>query len=155
MAQYTGEQGAFTPSTSQDNWTLDGNASGVGNLGMVKMISWGGNGTTSVGYRTRWCRPTTVGSGAFTTLTTQATSPATTAVLRYGTFATAPILPTDPANLFAQNWNVLGGGGVIVLPIGGEWMVVGITAAANGQISCRNTVGTDASLSSYGVQWAE
>jgi hypothetical protein len=44
---------------------------------------------------------------------------------------------------------------VIVLPIGGEWMVVGATAAPNAQISCRNTAGVDANLSSYGITWEE
>jgi hypothetical protein len=52
-------------------------------------------------------------------------NPLATAVNRFGTFATNATLGTDPANnLFAQDWNVLGGGGVIVLPIGGEWFIV-------------------------------
>jgi hypothetical protein len=77
-------------------------------------------------------------------------------VNRFGTFATSATLGTDPANnLFAQDWNVLGGGGVIVLPIGGEWLVVNSSTAGHQQIACRNVAGVDASLSSYGTQWQE
>jgi hypothetical protein len=153
MANFTGQQGAHTPATNQDNWTLEADA--AGEMGKVKMINWGGRGTTSTGYRTRWCRPSTNGSSTFTALTAQATPPAAAATCRLGTFATAPVLPTDPANLFAQDWNVLGGGGVIVLPIGGEWVVVSSATAGHQQISCRNVAGTDASLSNYGLQWEE
>jgi hypothetical protein len=65
-------------------------------------------------------------------------------------------MAADPTGLFAQDWNVLGGGGVIVLPIGGEWMVAGgALGTAFNQIACGNIAGADASLSSYGVTWEE
>lgn len=154
MAQFTGNQGAFTPATNADNWTLDANT--AGGMGKVKEIAWGGRGTTSTGYRTRWCRPTTNASSTFTAIALQSTNPLATAVNRFGTFATAATLGTDPANnLFAQDWNVLGGGGVIVLPIGGEWFVVNSATAGHQQVSCRNVAGVDASLSSYHVTFEE
>lgn len=154
MANFTGHQGANTPSTSTDSWTLDANT--AGGMGKVKMIEWGGRGTTSTGYRTRWARPTTNASSTFTAIALQSTNPLATAVNRFGTFAVAATLGTDPAsNLFAQDWNVLGGGGVIVLPIGGEWFFVNSATAGHQQISCRNVAGTDASLSSYGCQFEE
>lgn len=153
MAQFGGGNAAFTPSTSADNWTLDANA--AGEVGLVKMIGWGGRGTTSTGYRTRWARPSTNASSTFTSLNPQGTRPAAVAVCQFGTFATAATLPADPANLYAVDWNVLGGGGEIVLPIGGEWMVVSSATAGHQQISCRNVAGTDANLSNYTVQWEE
>lgn len=154
MAQFTGNQGVFTPATNADSWTLDANT--AGGMGKVKEIAWGGRGTTSTGYRTRWARPTTNASSTFTTLTPQSSNPLATPVNRFGSFATAATLGTDPGNnLFAQDWNVLGGGGVIVLPIGGEWFFVASATAGHQQISCRNVAGVDASLSSYGVVWEE
>lgn len=154
MADFTGNQGAFTPATNADSWTLD--ADTAGDMGKVKSIAWGGRGTTSTGYRTRWARPTTNASSTFTSLVPQTSNPGAAALCRFGTFATAATLGTDPgANLFAQDWNVLGGGGVIVLPIGGEWFVVNSATAGHQQISCRNVAGVDASLSSYSMQWNE
>jgi len=51
---------------------------------------------------------------------------------------------------------LLGGGGAIVLPIGGEWTIVGgALGTAFNQIGCGNITGADANASSYGVQWAE
>jgi hypothetical protein len=154
MAQFTGNQGAFTPSASVDNWVLDANA--AGEFGIVKWFGWGGRGTTSTGYRTRWARPTTNASSTFTTLTPQSTRTGPAATLQFGTFATNATLGTDPGNnLFAVDWNVLGGGGQIVLPIGGEWHVVNSATAGQAQIACRNVAGTDANLSSYNVTWEE
>ena len=154
MANFTGQNAQFTPATNADNWTLDGGTT-VSSMGKVKMINWGGSGTTSTGYRTRWCRPTTAASSTFTAITTQGSNPLPTSVCRFGSFAVAATLPAEPASLFSQNWNVLGGGGVIVLPIGGEWFIVGSATTANQQISCRNTAGVDANLSNYGIQWEE
>lgn len=154
MAQFTGGNGAFTPATTTDSWTLDADA--AGDMGKVKMIGWGGRGTTSTGYRTRWCRPTTNASSTFTSLSPQGSSPGAAPVCRLGTFATPATLGTDPGNnLFAQDWNVLGGGGIIVLPIGGEWFVVFSATAGHQQVSCRNVAGIDANLSNYTTQWEE
>lgn len=154
MAQFTGNQGAFTPSTTADNWVLDANA--AGEVGYVKWFGWGGRGTTSTGYRTRWARPTANASSTFTTLTPQSTRTGPAATCQFGTFATNATLGADPGNnLFAIDWNVLGGGGQIVLPIGGEWTVVSSATAGHQQIACRNVAGVDANQSSYNVTWEE
>jgi len=156
MAQFGVERGGFTPSTTNDNWTLEANA--AGEIGKVKMISWGGRGTTSTGYRTRWARPTTNPTGAATTLTPANTSPASAPTCAVAsTYATTqPTLASDPAgNLFGIDWNIVGGGGAIVLPLGGEWLAINSATAGHGYISCRNVAGVDANLSSYGLQWEE
>jgi hypothetical protein len=127
----------------------------TGNLGRVRLVTWGGRLTTATGYRTRWARPSTEGSSTFTTLTPVALSPYfTTPNCRAGTFATAPTLPTDPSNLWAEDWNAFGGGGSLVLPLGAEWVFAN-TATGYKQISCRNVAGTDANGSSYGGTWEE
>lgn len=150
MPTYTSGNGGHTPATNQDNWCLDAGASGT-NFAKVIAIGWGGRATTSTGYRTRWTRPTTAGSSTFTALTNAYHSPKfVTVVTRVGTFATAPTLAADPAgNLFAQDWNAQGGVGMVVFPLGKEWML--LTGVLEGQISCRNVAGTDAGLSSYEV----
>jgi len=156
MAVFSGGMGAHTPSTSADNWTLTADA--AGEMGRIKSIAWGGRGTTSTGYRTRWSRPTTNPTGAATAITVNSSNPTATAVcVLASTFATTQAtLAADPgANLFAIDWNVLGGGGILNLPIGGEWAVVNSATAGHGFISCRNVAGTDASLSSYNVSWEE
>lgn len=156
MAQFSGGNGAFTPATTNDNWTLAADA--AGETGLIKSIAWGGRGTTSTGYRTRWTRPSTNPTGAATAISVSASRPAASATcLLASTFSTTQAtLAADPgANLFAIDWNVLGGGGILNLPIGGEWTVVNSATAGHGYISCRNVAGTDANLSSYHVTWEE
>jgi len=125
MPTFNAGNGAFTPSTTNDNWTLD--AVGTGVFGKVISIGWGGSLTTSTGYRTRWVRPTTAGTGTKTALTIGYNQPnyiaaAFTATSTYGT--AQPVLPTDPAgNLHAQNWNAQGGVGMIVMPLANPWWV--------------------------------
>lgn len=156
MSSFSAERGAHTPSASNDNWTLEANA--AGEIGKITTIGWGGRGTTSTGYRTRWTRPTTNPTGAATTLTpgnaNPTVSPTCAVASTYAT--TQPTLASDPAgNLWAQDWNLVGGGGAIVLPLKGEWIVVNSATAGHGYISCRNVAGTDASLSNYTVSWDE
>lgn len=153
MPSFTGGNGAFTPSTTQDNWTLDSQSSGV--FGTLIAIGWGGQLTTSTGYRTRWTRPTTGGTSTFTALTLAYHQPNyTTAGARLGTFATAPTLAADPAgNLWAQSWNGQGGVGAFVWPLANQPMF--INGVLQGQISCRNINGTDANGSSYEATWSE
>jgi hypothetical protein len=153
MPTFAGGNGAFTPSTSQDNWIL--NAGSAGLFGKVVAFSWGGRLTTSTGYRTRWTRPTTGASGTFTSLTPAVAQPNYAAPgLSFGTYATAATLAGDPAgNLWAQDWNAQGGSGAIVLPLANPWWVV--NAVLTGQISCRNVAGTDANGSTYGLTWEE
>lgn len=153
MSSFSGGNGAFTPSTTIDNWVLDADA--TGEMGRLVSIGWGGRLTTSTGYRTRWTRPTTKASSTFTTLSPQAGNPATTPVCRLGNFATSATLPTDPSNLFAQDWNAHGGVGYVVLPPSSPWIIVNSTTNEYQQIVCRNVAGVDASGSSYSVSWEE
>lgn len=156
MAQFSGGAGAHTPSLTSDNWTLHADA--AGEFGKVKMFGWGGRDTTSSGYRTRWTRPTTDPTGAGTAITVARTAPAVapTVALNSVYATTQATLAADPAgNLFAIDWNVLGGGGEIVLPIGGEWFVINSATAGHSLISCRNVAGVGASMSNYTVQWEE
>lgn len=152
MPEFNGGVFAITPNTANDNWTY---SSGTHTFGKVYMFSWGGQLTTSAGYSTRWVRPTAAGQTA------------TAITLGYGqpNFVTAggslasgwTTQPTIPAagvgNLFGQSWNAQGGNGVIVLPLDKEWWVQG--DVLQGQLSCRNGTGTDASGSSYYVSWKE
>jgi len=129
----------------------------VGSMAKVKMINWGGDGTSLVGYITRWARVTTAPSGAATNGLITSSMPGVTAVCTYPlSYATTQPVSVADTSLFKQNWNVQGGGGAIVLPIGGEWFVTGgTTAQVYNQIACGNTTGADANLSSYGMQWEE
>lgn len=156
MATFTANRGSFTPvanATQADNWVLS--ALTVGIIAEVTMFNWGGRGTTLAGYRTRWGRvnntpatPTALGLGP--------SHPNATALCSVNTYGTQATLAADPTALFAQDWNVQGGGGGIVLPIGGEWRVVGgALGTLFNQIACGNIAGADASLSSYGVTFRE
>jgi hypothetical protein len=155
MATFSAHQGGtFTPvahATNANNITLA--ADTAGDVGAMKMISWGGRGTTSTGYRTRWGRATTNGVTP-SAITNGNSNSNQTSTCTANTYSTAPVLAADPAALFAIDWNLVGGGGVIILPIGGEWFVVG-TAAPYAQIACGNIAGADANLSSYGITWLE
>jgi YD repeat-containing protein len=149
MPSFSWNNGAFTPATTNDNWTLE--ADTAGDFCKVVSIGWGGRLTTSTGYRTRWTRPTTAGASTFTALTKASHTPGyDTPLCRTGTFATAPVLATDPAgNLHAQDWNAHGGLGYIVLPLANPWFLS--NGVLQGQVSCRNVAGTDANGSSYTV----
>ena len=156
MAQFSANNAAFTPTastTTLNNYVLT--ALTAGQIAKVKMINWGGMAaSTGVGYQTRWARVSNTPATP-TALLLGSTNPGVTPVCTvntYGTVATG----TANTNLFQQDWNVLGGGGVIVLPIGGEWMVTGgALGTAYNQIGCGNVTGSDANLSSYGLQWEE
>ncbi len=155
MPTFSANQGAFTPSTTNDNWTLD--AVGTGVFGKIIVIGWGGRLTTSTGYRTRWTRPTAAGTGAKTALTLAYHQPnyTTAAFTATSTYATTqPTLAADPSgNLWAQDWNAQGGVGAVVLPLANPWWVA--TGVLQGAFSCRNVAGVDANGSEYMVTWEE
>lgn len=160
MPTFSANQGAFTPPVTSDNWTLDATTT-AGPFGRVTEFSWGGRLTTSSGYRTRWTRPSTLGTGTITAITLAGNNPnyATNGV-KIATFTgyatTQPTLVTDPgANLHAQDWNAQGGVGYIVLPLAQPWWVVGNGGVSSQQLSCRNVAGNDANGSTYGVVWQE
>ena len=153
MPTMTSGNGAFTPSTSADNWVWDTQSTNI--FGKVVAIGWGGRLTTSTAYRTRWTRPTTAAAGTFTALTSAYHQPNYTSFgSRVGTFSNNATLAADPGgNLWAQDWNAQGGVGMIVMPLANPWWCVGAAGAGalQGQIACRNVAGTDASGSSYEV----
>ena|ERR1700758_2153123 len=156
MAQFSAANANFTPvanATQANNFALT--VLTAGQLVKVKMINWGGSGTTSTGYVTRWGRVNnTPATPAALTITP--TSPNAVALASCNTYTTQPTIAAQPSGLFQQNWNVLGGGGVVVLPIGGEWISVGgALGSAFNQIACGNITGADANLSVYGVTWEE
>jgi hypothetical protein len=120
------------------------------------MFNWGGSGTTSTGYRTRWARvnntPVTLSAYVIANSQNTPVTPQATIGNYTGTAATA----AADTNLYSQSWNLLGGGGAIVLPIGGEWRCIGgALGTAFDAIACGNVTGADANLSNYGVQWEE
>lgn len=155
MSQFSSGNENFTPAasaTALNNWALT--VLTAGQVAMVKKYSWGGGGTTSTGYATRWARITNTAATP-TALLIAAANPLTTPIASCNTYATPG---TGPAgnNLDYVNWNLVGGGGQIVLPTGGEWMVSGgALGQTYSQIGCGNVSGVDANLSSYTVQWIE
>lgn len=153
MPTFTGNNGAITPNTASDIWVLDADA--TGEFGKVVSIGWGGRLTTSTGYRTRWCRPTTAANAGAASLNPERANPTMGGanLLFFGTYTNNATLSTDPKNLHAQDWNAHGGLGYVVLPLANPWWVVG--SGTQGQIVCRNVAGTDANGSSYHVTWEE
>jgi hypothetical protein len=156
MAQFAAHTPAtFTPTantTTLNSWVLS--TLTVGQLAKVKMFDWGGDGTSLVGYITRWARVsnTPATPAALTIVPTSPNAVALASVNTYTTVATG----TADANLYKQNWNIQGGGGTITLPIGGEWFTVGgALGTLFNQIGNGNVTGADANLSSYGLQWEE
>lgn len=156
MAQFTsGSPSTFTPTastTTLNTYVLT--TLTTGQLSKVKRISWGGDGTSLIGYITRWSRVTNTPATP-AALLIASTNPGVTPIATCNTYGTVASGTADN-NLFKINWNVQGGGGVIVLPIGGEWQTVGgALGTVFNQIGCGNVTGTDANLSSYDISWEE
>ena len=157
MPSFSGGNGAFTPSTTNDCWTLDAKTV-AGVFARITAFGWGGRLTTSTGYRTRWTRATALATGAATTIPVGSNNPnfTTPGSQLASTFATTqPTLAADPGgNLHAQDWNAQGGLGEIILPLAQPWWIVANVTAMQ-QFSCRNVAGVDANGSSYQVTWQE
>jgi hypothetical protein len=155
MAQFTGVQRgvAGTASGTQlNNGTLT--VLTVGMLSKVKMVSWGGSDISLVAYATRWARVSNTPATP-TALTIQNSNPNTTAMASYNTYSTTPTATASPAGLLSVDWNSQGGGGTIVLPIGGEWFVVGgALGTLFNQIGCGNVTGASANTS-FTTTWEE
>lgn len=128
----------------------------VGDIGACKMISWGGSDTSLVAQSTRWARVTNTPVTAVA-IALDKSSPGITPNATVNTYSgTAAAGVASPSGLFQQNWNSQGGGGVVVLPIGGEWYISGgALGTAYNQIGCGNTVGAGSTSQSYGIQWQE
>jgi hypothetical protein len=160
MAQFScGTNATFTPTASNTVMASGGIAlPTAGNVAKVKMINWGGSGTSLAPYISRCARITTAPTGAATNGTITGSSPGITPVATYPlSYATTqPVVASADVYLFKQNWNVQGGGGAIVLPIGGEWfMSGGALSTVYSQIAWGNITGADANLSNYGMVWEE
>ncbi len=160
MAQFScGTNATFTPTASPTVLASGGVAMPTaGQIGKVKMINWGGRGTSLVGYRSRVARVTTAPTGAATNgLIGLASNPGAVALATYPlSYATTQPISVADTSLFSQAWNVQGGGGVVVLPIGGEWgFVGGALSTIYSQIAWGNVTGADADLSNYGMTWEE
>ena len=151
MAVFSANRAAFTPSLTTDNWLLWVSAN-QGGLSVVG-IGWGGRGSSSTAYATRWTRPTTFDNTG-TNLSKERHSPG---VAGSGiTITHSQITPSTltSGDLFSVNWDVHGGNGQLFLPVNDGWMLSGSLGTAEA-ISCRNTQGTDANLSNYWVMWEE
>ena len=156
MAVFSANRAAFTPSTTANNFTMLN--AGANYYAHILAIGWGGRGTGSSSYRTRWFRPAGGGNGAGTQLTINKHSPgsATSGAAIYQNWTVSePTPPADPANLFAIDWDVHGGNGVLMLPPGDGWTFCIGPAFDSSYFCCRNTQGTDANLSNYWVMWEE
>lgn len=147
--EYSGYVESITPSTIDDNWTLDAVDAGVGKL---LEASWGGEAVSSTAMRTRIARSNGE-SGAQTTGNVMELSGENTPANNINfveTYATTQ--PTlNNASLFALSWNAHGGVVRWVADPREEiWLITGQTLDL---ISCRNAVGTG--VSTYGTIWSE
>ena len=155
MGMFSGGVQSITPSTTDDNWTLEADV--AGDYAAIRSFGWGGQLTTSTGFVTRWTRAMTAGVGAGTAITTSPHNPndATNIVPLYSTYATTqPVLETaGVADLHNQGWNAHGGLGYIALPLAAPWVV--LNGVGQASINCRNTTGTTATSSSYHTTFEE
>ena len=159
MAQYGAQQAGVAGTASSTNINNYGlTIATVGNIGKVKFITWGGSDITLVSYRTRWARPNNTPVTPASIMTPVVTSGGgAAAVATFNTYTTAPAQASASAgNLHVVDWNSQGGGGILNLPIGGEWFFVGaaLASASFSMIACGNIVGASANTS-FGVQWEE
>ena len=146
---FSGSVLSITPSTTDDNWTLDAVSAGIGKL---KEVHWGGQATTSTAMATRVARAN--GEAGAQTAGNVANlegegNPANVLdfVTTYAT--TQPSL--NAADIYGESWN--DHGGVVrwlADPEEEVWVISGQTLDL---ISCRNSVGTG--VSSYSGKWTE
>jgi hypothetical protein len=126
----------------------------AGLLASVKMIGWGGSDTSLVAIATQWARVTNTPATA-SAFVVSPCNPGTTNNFTCQTYTGTSAACTTLAYLFRQSWNSQGGGGVIVLPIGGEWRIVsGALGTTYSMIGVGNTTGTSTNLS-FSWQWEE
>lgn len=107
MAGHNVSRAAFTPSATQ-NYVLD--APSASNQGKVTKVTLGGELSASQQARTRWTKPTTLGTSTFTSLNPEPGHSSNTPRCRAGTFATAPTVPAAPQAILGISWNKNGGG---------------------------------------------
>lgn len=150
MARYSGNVRSITPSTSDDNWTLD---APTAKSGRVLEVSWGGEATTTTAMQTRVTRCNTgagqhpVGAGTLVASVALHPNSPSAGIMIYSTYATQqPTLVSG--DLFSTSWNAHGGVVRWLAAPGEEFVIIGVAT-----ICCRNSVGT--ATSSYGVIWEE
>lgn len=145
----------FTPTASATNVNmLVLTVLTAGQIAKVKMFNWGGASLTSTAYKTQWARVTNTAATPTARLLASS-NPLVTPIATCNTYGTAATCTADN-DLFSQFWNLLGGGGGIVLPIGGEWHVSGgALGTTYSQIGVGNIAGADADSSRYGLSWEE
>lgn len=157
MAQFSSAQNGTAPTVSTTNVnTAVLYSTTAGSVLLVKMINWGGSDTSLIGHISRMARVTNTPATP-TSLNIEPTNPGGSAgVGLSATFSTAATATAVPHGLFQQAWNSQGGGGAIVLPIGGEWMIVGAALGTAGDaIGWGDSAGTASANTTYGYQWAE
>lgn len=159
MSQYSAAQSNTAPTVSTTNVnTIVLYNTTVGAMAQVKMFSWGGSDTSLISHTSRIARVTNTPATP-TAITPQpanvAAGPAAISLAAtFGTAATAAAVPGN--SLFIQAWNSQGGGGVVILPIGGEWIIVGAALGTAGNaIGWGDAYGTASANTTYGFQWAE
>ncbi len=151
MGGFNVSRAAFTPSATQ-SLVLD--ADTAGDYGKVTKVTWGGELTTSTASRTRWVRPSTLGTTP-TAIVTEESHPSNTGRCTVNTYATAPVIPAAPVALLGISWNQHGGGGIwSASQPDEEWVAVqGILPGA--QIACVQDVGTVGTSMSTSIHWRE
>jgi len=152
MSGFNTSRAAFTPSATQ-SIVLEADTSA--DYGKMTKVTWGGELVTTTAARTRWVRPSTLGSGIFTAVVIEEGHPSNTARLRTGTFGTPPTIPGAPLALLGISWNQHGGGGIwSASQPDEEWVCVnGVTPGQ--QIACVQDVGITATSMSTSMHWRE
>ena len=149
MALYTGTRLNRTPTGSHDEWTLDAASGEVGSLYFVEA---GGEHTSSIAMRTRWCY-SSAATGALTALTSiEKTDPVQQALTNLITFG-SPYATTQPTlaagDWYAEGWNAHGGLARYQAPLAQDELII----IGPKTVSCRNVVGTV--VSDYICKWRE
>ena len=151
MGYYSGTVLGITPSTTDDNYIVEGQTA---EWGAITEVHWGGEVTTSTLMRTRVARGSGQ-AGAGTAGNTALLNPkdAAASLAFFTTYATTqPTLAVG--DLFATSWNSHGGVVRWLAAPGEEFIIIGkVTPDGDSTICNRNAVGT--ALSSYGVIWRE
>jgi hypothetical protein len=155
-------QTQFSPTVSVTNVNtivLYNTTASPSTMALVKAVTWGGSDTSLISQTTRFARvtntPATPTAITLQTANVAAGPTATSLAATFGTAATAASAATGNS-LFQVAWNSQGGGGTVVLPIGGEWVIVsGALGTLGSAIGCGNPYGTASANTTYGFIWAE
>lgn len=148
---YSGAVRSITPSTSDDNWTLDAVTPATA-VGKLKEVWFTGQATSSAAVQTRVARSNgEAGSGtAGNVANLEGEGVPTNNIDFYTTYAsTQPSL--NAADLFTASWN--NHGGVVRWVADPEEEIWLMSGQSLDLISCRNSVGTG--TSTYGCIWSE